>query len=111
MGKISVPLSVSNVTDWQSLRRFCSIFFTSIIDELNGRLTFSENINTATVTMEFTAPNQELRFDHTLERIASNYILIKTSVDARLFDGSTENVKNSSYIKCTAAATVTVLIF
>lgn len=111
MPKISVPLTLTNLKTIDEVTRWIALTIDTVKDAINGGLTFGDNVQVALVTQTFSAANQELRFDHTLNRIADNYIIVKASADLRLFDGSTSNVKNSTYIKASGAGTVTAMMF
>ena len=111
MPKISVPLTLTNLKTIEEVTRWIALSMDLVVNGINGGLTLSDNVQGSFITVTFAASNQEQRFDHTLGRVADKYIIVKASSDIRLFDGTTQNVKNSTYIRASGAGTVTAMVF
>lgn len=110
MSKIKTYQNLSEVTSWEELKRFASASISQIIDEINGRLTLTENVKTSLVTMEFPSATQ-IRAVHTLGRVPIGYIQVGASAAITVYDGTTANDFESIYLRSTGAGTVNVLVF
>lgn len=109
--KITVPAYVNNQVDLDSFRKYVQIFFTALINDYNGRISFTENCNTRLVTAVFPAANTELPVTHNLGFAPNGYIQVGSNVAVSVFDSTTANTGSILYVQANAAATVKLLIF
>jgi predicted RNA-binding protein with EMAP domain len=108
--KIKTILSVTNVEDWNELRRFVTQMIDSIIDTVNGKLDFQENIVSSIHSVVFPSANTQIEVSHGLGKIPTGYILVKASAAMSIYDGTSSNTDNKLYIKSTAQGSATVIV-
>lgn len=114
MSKIKTPLTVSNVETWENLRRYCAQFFGEIVSTINGRLTFSENMDTYLTTATFGVSvgiTAAVQIPHTLNRVPTGYIVYKQSAALNVYDGGTANTDKNLYLKSGTTGTIGLIIF
>lgn len=112
MGKITQDFNISNLAnDPKQLARFISIFRDAVIQEVNGNLEFDSNMKTSIVTANFAAANSELIVTHTLGRAPQGYILTRSNAAASVYDGVTANTNTFLYVRSSAIANTTLLVF
>lgn len=111
MAKIKLPQDVSNVESWEELRRFAASCFNAIVSECNGRLGLQDNLQTGTLEFNIAAAGQEVGVGHGLGFVPNGFIPIKNSTGAVLFNGSTENTKDTIYFRATGAGAFKALVF
>ncbi len=103
--------NTSSVESWEDLRRFASTALNDIYDLVNGRLSLIDNVQSSILTISFNAANTSQAFTHTLKTIPTGYLLVKSPLDVRIYDGTGTNTADTIYLKATSIATVKVLIF
>lgn len=109
--KIKVPQSVSNTETFEDLRKYSAQVLDQLVTAVNGKISLSENLDSAIVTVTFNGANQTVAAQHTLGRVATNYILVGSSVAMDIFDGNKDNENNVLYIQSNAAGTARVMVF
>lgn len=109
--KIKVPQSLSNCESWEELRKYSSQSLEQIVTAINGRIALNENLDSAIVSVVFNGANQTVAAQHSLGRVATNYILVGSSAAMAIFDGNKENENNVLYIQSNAAGTARIMVF
>ncbi len=74
MARISAKPNVSNCTGWEDLMRYVSQFLQDCAQQINGNLTFSDNISNRIVGATFTVVNGTVIVPHGLGRLPSMWI-------------------------------------
>lgn len=69
MGKVTAKMSVANVETLEELKRYVSIALSDIALQINGGITFSDNISNKIIPFQFTAANSTFTIPHGLGRV------------------------------------------
>ena len=80
MAKVRTPNDLSNLSDPASFARYASILLKGVVNQMNGRMSFTENISCALVDVVFPAANADYTFPHNLGRTPIGYIPVKKLV-------------------------------
>ena len=108
--KIIVP-DFSPDMDSEELRRQLNRFVQDLETIINGKVDFDKNINCQIVDVGFAAANTDTAVAHTLGRPVRGYILVKSNVDASIYDGTPTNSAQFINLKSSAIANVSILLF
>lgn len=111
MSKISKAPDVSNVTDPKEFMRFVSNIISDIVNVINGKLEFDQNIISQTVDVTFDAINTDQAISHNLNRNNLKYIVCKKDQVCSVFNGTTSNSNNTIYLQCDQTAKVSLILF
>ncbi len=77
MGKARQNYGTGKVGSWEDLRRFTSQVVESIIQQVNGNLSFTENLFTSGPSIvEFAGPNDVQMVMHNLRRVPLGYVVV-----------------------------------
>lgn len=109
--KIKTYQNLSNIETLQEYIRFASAAIGDIITEINGRLSFQENMQAQTLVVELPASGQQIGVPHGLGFVPNGYLVIKRNAAVTVYDGATENTKETIYFRSTGAGQATVLVF
>ena len=109
--RLKIPLTTSNLTTWEDLRRFCSVYFQDIISLLNGKVDLVTNCSTQIIEVTFSGANATMGIQHTLGHVPQGFIPVKKSAAGDVYNGNQDNTTTTIYLQCSAAITVSVLIF
>lgn len=85
MGKVVAKPNVSNTKNWEELQRYSSIVIQDIVNQVNGNLTFSDNMNVTIVEHDFTAVNVPFAVEHGLGRVPKGYIVIGITANTAVY--------------------------
>lgn len=109
--KIKVPQTISNVSSWEDLKRFTSQIIDQIVGTLNGRISFTDNCQTAILSVTFTSANQDLVVAHPLGVIPQGFILVGSTVSLNLYSGTLPSTPEQITLKSSAIGVAEVLVF
>lgn len=109
MGKVSETGSVSNVEDTKELSRFVSIALKNIISQINGNLTFSDNISFKVFSVSFPAAATSYTFAHGLGRAPLIWISGDQTADASIFQSKASDSTNV-YLQASAICDAKILV-
>lgn len=109
MGKISQTGSVANLNTLEDVKRFANQLFQNIITQINGRLTFSDNINAKVVDVSFDAANTVKIVPHGLDRVPLMWISGSVSVNAVIFQSRPADA-NNVYLEASAVCDAKILV-
>ncbi len=109
MGKIASTGSVSNLTTVDELARFSSISFASIITQINGNLTFGDNISAKVFDVTFSTANTEVQSAHGLGRTPLIWICGSLTANAVVFQSSAADNTNV-YLEASAPCSAKILV-
>lgn len=90
--------------------RYIQVFMEAVKQIINGKLDISSNVNIPAITVNFGAANQEVGVAHNLNRIPRGYIVVSTSGNYLVYDGSTPWTRNTIYLRCNAAGTARIVV-
>lgn len=111
MSSITTPSDFSKIKTWEELKRWVAAWAVDITNQVNGNLDFNSNLRCKLVDVVFTAANTDKRIAHSLGKIPTGYILVKTTASANLYDGSIVADADIIVLKSTATFTGTILFF
>ncbi len=86
MSKVATTQTVSNTEGLEDLKRYVSIQIDDILSEINGRLTFADNLRTRVLNIAFKSADA-LEVPHSLGAVPNGYILIGSDLPVQLSDG------------------------
>jgi len=109
--KIKVPQDLSNIETFEDFKKFVSQTFSQVVTVINGRIALGENIDGTIVSVVFSGANVTMAAEHKLNRIAANYIVVGRTANMTIFDGTTDNTKDATYVQASAAGTARLLVF
>ena len=101
----------SNLKELQDVTRFLSKYAAELNAIVNGRLEFGVNLWTYLVSWDFQAANTSYPVPHQLGRMPQGYIQVQSSAATSLFDGTGTNTSGLIYLKSSAVAQVSFLVF
>lgn len=110
MSKVQASTDIDRVKD-DEVKRFVNIALDDIVRVINGNLDFDNNFSAKTLSVTFSSANTEVAIQHGLGRVPSNYIQMQSSAATSLYNGSSANTSSTLYLKASAAATVSILVF
>src|SRR6267142_6463697 len=86
---------VKNVTSLDDVQRFISQTITQIVTIVNGKATFTDNIDCRLVNVTFTASAVDTQVTHNLGRTTVGYFLTGSSTPMSIYIGvNTGNINN-----------------
>lgn len=112
--KLSRIPDISNLKPEQlaDVIKFVAIGFKDIYDALGNRLSFADNFGSQIIDVSFTAANTDLTIQHTLNRVPTGYVVLRSNAAATLYDtGGTNWNKTAIVLRSSAIANVTVMVF
>lgn len=109
--KIKPPQSVSNVTSLEDLKRYVSQTLDLVVNEINGRLIFGENIRGQILTVPFPTPNIDVTIPHQLNRVPDGYFLVGSNAAMSLYDASSASNGQNAYLRSSSAGTARIFLF
>ena len=111
MSSVLSNTDFGNLKTWDELKRFVTTWAGEITGAVNGGLEFGPNIRCKIITANFSAANTENTFIHNLGRIPTGYIVVKQSAATSVYDGGTPNTSTAIFLKASAVANTTLLVF
>lgn len=108
--RITAATNFQNVAP-TDLARFVQIFCDNVSKVVNGKLTFSENVDCAIVKATFGSANANVTLNHTLNRAPIGYIPISLSAAMTIFSGSVSASSTTLTLQSNLAGSATLLIF
>lgn len=111
MGKVSSPSNFSSVSSWEDLRRFSSALCQDIVNQINGRLSFKDNIQNTEASVFFPLANADVPVNHNLGYVPSSFIVTDLDGAAVIYQTTSPNA-GQVFLKSSAAGiTAKVRIF
>ena len=82
-----------------------------IVTQVNGGLTFAENISCKIVSVTFANVNVEQAINHGLGRVPAGYFPILKSAATNIYLGDSARTSSVIYLKANQVATVSLIVF
>lgn len=111
MAKISTPADLTSITDTTEFMKYCSQLIGNMVDIINGRLSFGDNVQSQEIEVSFTTANTDIAITHKLNKTGVKYWPVVKSKACDVFTGSRAQTNNTIYLQCTQVATVTLELF
>lgn len=106
---------VSNVPNWEDLRRFVAQNFRNALSVINGNLEFGGNLKgTEPIPFQVTAANQVIQVNFNLPYKPSNFLVTYIDANAVVFAANASQyvwTTQKAFITASAAVTGKVIIF
>lgn len=109
--KLTLPFDLSNLGTSDDFNRYGSQSIKQIIDVINGKLNFQDNIESQIVSVSFGTANQDVSASHSLRRVPTGFIPVGLSAAMIVYNGSTSNTDGIIYLRSSAVGTAQVLVF
>ena len=103
--------TISNLTTVDEIQRYTAISLGSIINVINGNLTFGENLSGSFNSATFTGAGQEQGISHGLKRVPQGYIVVGRSTGITIYNGENANTVSTLYLRSTGVGTISVFVF
>ncbi len=109
MGKISAKPNVSNCTDWKDLMRYVSQFLQDCFNQVNGNLTFQDNISSRVIPVTFPVANATVIVPHGLGRVPLMWTSGSISASSVIYQISQAD-QNNVYLAASAICSAKILV-
>lgn len=114
MGRVKGVPSFSEVATWQELRRYASIAIERIMGQINGGLSFGENLTASGPSVvTFASASDIQQVNHSLGRVPDGFIVIKLNAAITVYQPSgNENAWQSDkiFLRASGAGTATLYV-
>lgn len=110
MGKVTASTDIDQVKE-EDRARFTDLALQDIVAQINGELTFGENIKCRFLSVTFSSANTEVQVSHTLGKVPRGYLCFSSSAAARVYDGDSDSTSSAIFLKSDAPATVGLIVF
>lgn len=113
MGRVKGVPSISEVPTWQELRRYASIAIDRIMGQLNGGLSFGENITASGPSVvTFSGSGNVQMVSHNLGRVPQGFIVVNLDAGITVYQASgAGNAWQSDKIFLTASGAGTATLY
>ncbi len=109
MGKISAKANVSNCTGWEDLMRYVSQFLQDCLNQVNGNITFQDNISARVVAATFATTNATVILPHGLGRVPLMWTSGNLTASAVIYQTKAAD-QNNVYLAASAVCSAKILV-
>lgn len=109
MGKISAKSNISNCTGWEELMRYASQFLVDCANQINGNLTFQDNISSRIVGATFTVATGSVIVPHGLGRMPLMWTSGSLTANAVIYETRSADA-NNVYLAASAICGAKILV-
>lgn len=109
MGKISAKANVSNCTGWEDLMRYVSQFLQDCFNQVNGNITFQDNISARVVPASFTIANATVILPHGLGRVPLMWTSGSITANSVIYETKAAD-QNNVYLAASALCSAKILV-
>lgn len=110
MSKVQASTDIDRVKP-EEAARFTTLALTNIVEQINGNLSFVENLNGKLLSMAFTSSNADTAAIHGLGRAPSGYLVFTRSASMIVYDGAQSNTASVIYLRASAVGSINVYVF
>lgn len=110
MSRLKSFTTLSNLKTVEDLSRYYAIVMDQVEQILNGGISFSENVQSSSAEVTFTASGTEVIVTHGLKTTPLGYLVIKRSAAITVYDGLTTWTQEYISLRADGAGTATVLV-
>lgn len=112
MAKVTASSDVDQSTTLEDVKKYTDLALQDILAQINGSLSFAENIECRVIQVIFVTANIDFPIRHTLGRVANNFIVASKSASCDIYNGSTLSTNNTIFLRSTIVpVTVTLVVF
>lgn len=109
MGKIT--LSSENPPNGQEgLSNWVAQFAKDTTQQVNGNITFRDNIRAVTLEIEFTSANADVIIRHPLNVVPTGYIVVGRDAVITIYDGSIPNTNAYAVFRASAVGNCKIIL-
>lgn len=109
MGKISAKANVSNCTGWEDLMRYASQFLQDCANQVNGNITFQDNISSRVVPATFAVANATVIVSHGLGRVPLMWTSGSISANSVIYQTKAAD-QNNVYLAASVVCSAKILV-
>jgi hypothetical protein len=109
--RITASTDIDNVKPPEDVPRYVELALQDIVQQVNGNLTFAENIRCKLLSITFSSSDTDTTVTHGMGRVPAGYIVSGKSVACSVYDGSVDATAQTITLKSSAAATVGLIVF
>jgi hypothetical protein len=102
---------VKSVATIDDIKRFISNTITQIINIVNGKITFKDNFDGASISTTFSSANVDTPVVHNLGRNAIGYILVTASASMSVYTGSQAGNTTTIFLRSNNPGSATLLVY
>lgn len=107
---VKTKADLGNLKSLEDIIRYVAIFAKDIVQTVNGRLEFDQNMKSDTVDVTFDSANTEVEISHDLGKVPSGYLVAKASAACAIYDGDRRNTATKIYLKSSDVSTVRIIV-
>lgn len=111
MSKVSQNDKLGTIKDPVEFIRQASTLLADIVLAINGKIAFSDNIQSQTVTVNFTAQDTDTTVTHGLNKTGVNYFPVNKNVATDVYTGARAATSGAIYLRATEISSVTLVLF
>jgi len=111
MGKVTTPSNFSTVKTWEDLRRFAAQLCQDIVNQINGGLTFKDNIQNTELSAFFPLADKDVALTHTLGYVPSGFLVVGLDSAAIIYNSTAANANQIFLKSSVASVTAKVRVF
>lgn len=111
MGKITTSANFSTVSKWEELRRFVSAFAGDVVNQINGKLSFQDNVQGQEFDLSFPVANQDVVVTHNLGYEPHGFFIVDLDAAAIIYSNTAPNPVQSFFKSSVANVNARVRIY
>ncbi len=104
MGKVSALANFSSVKTWEELRRFSSACVQDIVNQINGKVTFGDNIQGVDLSVAFPVGNTDVAVTHNLGYIPNGFFIVDIDSTGNVYRRTASTV-TTIFLRASVAGT------
>lgn len=108
--KIKTAVNLSNLTTLEEVNRYYPQSITSIVEAINGNLSFQDNLSTNIQSITFPSASTSVAVTHNLGKLPVGYVVIGKSGNVQIWDGTPAADTQKIYLQASGAVTATVMV-
>lgn len=110
MAKIKAATTLQNCEDLDQLRRFVGAFNEDAANQVNGRLTFGDNIkSTSTISVSFTGAGS-IEVPHSLGVVPQGFLVIYKTAGVDIYASSTTWTETKIFLTAGGAVNARIIV-
>ncbi len=111
MGKLSLNGENPPRKGVQAILDWLASFSKDVTQQINGNLTFQDNIKCEFLQVSFTTANTDMQIRHRLGRVPAGFLLVSSNAALMIYQGSQAMTSETVTFRGSAVAAATILIF
>lgn len=109
MSQIKASPEIMEITDKKEQMKYIQLFLQSVVDVVNGRIEFKDNVKISSQSVVFSAADTDTTVAHGLGRAPRGYLVVGLSAAMIIYDGSKAKTATNITLKSNAAGTAQIV--